>query len=199
MKYIPFIPVGILMTVFGAKLSLASPISRVWVSEYLLIFEFVESALLFSSMCIFFFIDTYTNLHNKILSSLLLCGFFLSLLFVNYSWLLFLCVFFYFFFISFCFNNVRVKEYEQFVLRSSNSSKHKSHTHSIQNLYLYAKTFRFFWLDFLLYYYFVKINRRKKRTAFILKSQFFLAFILCFFVLNFIDTSYTHICTSHEF
>lgn len=68
-------------------------------------------------------------------------------------------------------------------------SKHTSHTR-VQQWNLYAKTFRFFSTVFLF------LNRRKKRTAFIIiKSQFFWHlssdFSLSVRVLNFIDTSYT--------
>lgn len=92
--YVPYyIPAGILMTVFGvrgAKLSLASPISLVWIC--LLIFLNSLNRLLFSIYFLFFVIYTHTHSwtysrKNIIKSvgvavavSLLLCGFFLSLL-----------------------------------------------------------------------------------------------------------------------
>lgn len=78
MKYIPFIPVGILMTVFGAKLSLASPISHERVNEYLLIFEYVESALLFSSMFVFSLTHTRTYTQQNIIKSVVVWFFSLT-------------------------------------------------------------------------------------------------------------------------
>lgn len=128
--YVPYyIPAGILMTVFGvrgAKLSLASPISLVWIC--LLIFLNSLNRLLFSIYFLFFVIYTHTHSwtysRKAILSSQLVL---LSLsrcccvVFFFHSFCkLFLTSFFdvfiasssFLFVLTMCFVNMCVREYE---------------------------------------------------------------------------------------